>query len=752
MITFTQAFENSTRHVGQPVSRVDGRAKVTGAASYAGEFAEDGMLYGVVVSSSIAKGNIRGFDLQAALAVSGVVHIFTHENRPDLAWFDRSYRDLIGPAGSPLRPLYDDKIHHSCQPVALVVADTFEAARSAAALLSVKYEESPHQTNLRGNLHTAREPEWKFGRTPPPSPKGNAFEALKACALQVDLEFMAPAEYHNPMEMHASTVLYERKTGHLTVYDKTQGVQNVLGYLTKVFGLSKSKVKVVSPYVGGAFGSGLRPAYNVFLTVMAALELKRSVRVTLTRQQMFSFGHRPSTLQRVAMGSGTDGKLKSLIHEVYAETSRYEDFVETVANWSGVLYPSETHHFQHSLVHLDVPTPMDMRAPGAGWGLYAAECAMDELAAEAGMDPLQLRLANYAEVDPLSGKPFGSKALRACYEQAATRFGWEKRPREPRSMKEGHKLVGWGMATGAWEAMQLFAGARARLDAHGKLGVSSATSDIGTGTYTIMTQIAADVMGLDLEAVTFSLGDSTMPFAPPQGGSFTAVTVGSAVKSACDKLARKLFKLARKMDASPFAGTRFEEVELTGGKLRLRASPQDAVAFTTILQHAGLSELEVKITALPSLKRMRHAHYAHSAVFAEVKVDEDFGTIQVSRVVSAVAAGKILNPKTARSQVLGGIVWGIGMALHEEALMDHHFGRVMNHSFAEYHIPANADVDQIEVIFVEEEDSHVNALGAKGVGEIGLVGVAAAICNAVYHATGRRVRSLPLTLDKIICP
>jgi len=750
MITFTQDFKGPTRHVGKPVSRVDGRAKVTGAAPYAGEISEEGLLYGVVVSSTVAKGHIRGMDLHAALAMPGVVEIFTHENRPKLARFDRSYRDLIGPAGSPLRPLHDDKVHHSGQPVALVVAETFEAARAAASLVSVTYEEEPHQTNLRGNLHAARDPQWTFGRTPPPAPKGDAFAALLSSPVQVDAEYLGPAEFHNPMEMHASTVLYDSSNGHLTVYDKTQGVQNVRGYLTKVFGLSKSKVKVLSPFVGGAFGSGLRPACNVFLAVMAALAMKRSVRVALTRQQMFTFGHCPETLQRVALGSGQDGRLRSLIHEVYAETSKNEDFVETVANWSGVLYPSESHYFQHSLVHLDVATPMDMRAPGAGWGLYAAECAMDELAVKAGLDPLQLRLTNYAETDPLSGKPYGSKELRACYAQAAAQFGWEKRPLEPRSMKEGRKLVGWGMASGAWEAMQLFASARAVLTSDGRLAVSSATSDIGTGTYTVMTQIAADALGLELDGVTFTLGDSTMPLAPPQGGSFTAVTVGSAVKAVCDKLAKKLFKLACKMEGSPLAGIQFAEVELTGGRLVARSAPDKAVALTAIMHHAGLAELEAKVTALPSLKRLRHAHYAHSAVFAEVKVDEDFGTIQVSRVVSAVAAGRILNPKTARSQVMGGIVWGIGMALHEEGLTDHHFGRIMNHSLAEYHIPVNADIDQIEVIFVEEKDEHVNALGAKGVGEIGLVGVAAAISNAVFHATGKRIRSLPITLDKII--
>ncbi len=751
MIAFTKGFEGATRHVGQPIRRVDGRAKVTGSAKYAAEFSEAGLNYGVVVSSTIARGRITKMDTSAALAVPGVIQVFTHENRPNLAWFDRSYKDMDSPWGSPHRPLHDDEIHYSGQPIALVVADTFEKARYASRLLSIEYEESPHQTNFEGSRVEAKEPKsWGGGRKKPPSPKGDAAETLLQSVLQIDAEYAAPAEYHNPMEMHGSTVLYEKKGGKLTVYDKTQGVQNIQAYLSKVFGLSKKKVQVVSPFVGGAFGSGLRPAYCVFLAVMAALELKQSVRVTLTRQQMFTFGHRPQTSQRVALGADADGNLQSLIHEAFAETSQFEDYVETVVNWSGLLYPSETHHFDHRLVHLDVPTPLDMRAPGASWGLYAAECAMDELAVKAGIDPVELRLLNYADKDYLDDKPFGSKELRACYAQAASRFGWEKRSQEPRSMKDGHTLIGWGMATGAWDAMQIFATAHAELTADGRLTVSSATSDIGTGTYTIMTQIAAEAMGMDLEDVTFKLGDSSMAAAPLQGGSWTAVTVGSAVKSACDALFKKLFKLALKMDNSALEGAKLDDIEAVNAGLQVKSSPERHVSFADILRHAEAPKLEAKATALPSPKRMKYAHYAHSAVFAEVRVDEDFGTVQVSRIVTAVAAGKVLNPKTARSQILGGIVWGIGMALHEETLTDHHLGRVMNHSLAEYHIPVNADIDDIDIIFVEENDPHVNALGAKGMGEIGIVGVAAAISNAVYHATGKRIRSLPITLDKVI--
>ncbi|MET0403521.1 MAG: xanthine dehydrogenase family protein molybdopterin-binding subunit, partial [Cystobacter sp.] len=589
----------------------------------------------------------------------------------------------------------------------------------------------------------------KGGFEPPPKPRGDADKAFKNAPVQVDAEYSSPVEHHNPMEPHASTVVYE-DDGTLTVYDKTQGVQNCLTYISRIFKLPEGKVRVRSPFVGGAFGSGLRPQYQLFLAVMASLELKRSVRVTLTRQQMFTFGHRPETLNHLALGAGADGTLQAVIHEAVAETSRFEDYCEVVVNWSGQLYQCDNVRTDYKVVPLDQYTPLDMRAPGAVLGVYALECAMDELAHKLGMDPLALRLKNYAERDQNKDKPFSSKELKACYQQGAERFGWARRDPEPRSMKEGHQLIGWGLATGVWDAMQMQASARAVLSIDGTLTVSSATSDIGTGTYTVMTQIAAETLGLPLESVTFKLGDSSLPMAPLEGGSWTVASVGTAVKEVCEKVREQLLGFARKMPHSPLGKAQDDEVTFSEGAIRLDSDPSRAVSFTEAMRHAGVLHLEEQTMAVPHPKQLGYSRATHSAVFAEVKVDESLGMVKVTRVVSAIAGGRVLNPKTARSQILGGIVWGIGMALEEETLLDPKLGRFMNHSLAEYHVPVNADVNDLEVIFVDEDDTVVNPLGAKGLGEIGIVGVAAAIANAIFHATGKRVRDLPITLDKLL--
>jgi xanthine dehydrogenase YagR molybdenum-binding subunit len=736
--------------LGKPLNRVDGRAKVTGTAKYAAEFNVPGLTHGAVVSSAIARGRLKKLDTHAALEVPGVLHVFTHENRPRVAWFDRSYRDEDSPSGSPFRPLHDDKIVYSGQPIALVVAETLEAARYAASLVRVEYEPHSHETDLRSRREKAYAPREGKGGYEPPKPRGHADKALARAAVRVDAEYSSPVEHHNPMEMHASTVIYE-DDGTLTIYDKTQGVQNSQKYVSNVFRLSPDEVRVRSPFVGGAFGSGLRPQYQLFLAVMAARELKRSVRVVLTRQQMFTFGHRPTTLQRVALGASADGTLEAVIHETVSETSRFEDYIEVVVNWSGMLYQCDNVRLDYKLVDLDTYTPIDMRAPGAVLGVYALESAMDELAYAAGIDPLELRLKNYAERDQNEDKPFSSKELRACYQKGAERFGWARRTPAPRSMRDGKQLIGWGMATGIWEAMQQEASAKAVLCIDGKLTVSSATADIGTGTYTVMTQIAADALGLPIDDVTFKLGDSSLPRSPLEGGSWTVSSVGSAVKAACEKVRERLFTLARKVDGSPLAKASLDEVVFSEGHIRAKDEPSRAVSITRAMRHGEVLHIDEEAMAGPDTpKQSKYTMCTHSAVFAEVKVDEDLGTVKVTRVVSAVAGGRILNPKTARSQILGAVVWGIGMALEEESAMDQQLGRFMNHNLAEYHVPVNADVQDIEVLFVEEEDPIVNPLGAKGLGEIGIVGVAAAIANAIFHATGRRVRDLPITPDKLL--
>lgn len=726
--------------MGQPLNRVDGLLKVTGQARYAGDFPERGLLHGSVVSSSIARGRVIGIDVSRALQLPGVHSVLSHLNRPKLAGYDECYEDADSAKGSPFRPLYNDQVFYSGQPLALVVADNLELARYAGSLVVIEYETQAHQTDLLTMQSEAHPAPTKL-----PKPRGNFQDEFAGAALSLDLHYSTPIEHHNPLEPHATTVLCQAD-GSLHIHDKTQGTQNCQAYVQKVFGLDPDKVRIFAAFVGGAFGSGLRPQYQLPLAVMAALALKRSVRVTLTRQQMFTFGYRPRTLQRVRLGAAANGRLLAIGHAAIGQTSRFEDFTEHVVEWSGMLYHCDNVQLTYHLVPLDVFTPLDMRAPGAALGLIGLECAMDELACALAIDPVQLRVINYSERNQNKDKPYSSKELRECYAQGAERFGWARRNPEPRSMRQGRQLIGWGMAGGVWEALQQKASAKASIDQNGKLTVSSATTDIGTGTYTVMTQIAAQTCGVALEDVSFILGDSSLPTAPLQGGSFTVSSVGTAVQQACEALREKLLTVARQT-CPAFSGATAEQVGFDHGQLHLG---EHCVSLAELVQNSGAQVLEVQVEASPDTKRQAYATATHSAVFVEVQVDEDLGTVKVSRVVSAIAAGRVINPKLARSQILGGVVWGIGMALHEETLIDHHLGRYMNHSLAEYHIPVNADIGEIEVLFVEENDEIVNALGSKGVGEIGIVGVAAAVANAIYHATGKRVRDFPITLDKLL--
>jgi len=740
----------TTNYIGKSESRVDGRAKVTGEAKYAAEYNVDDLTYGFVISGSITKGRIAKIDTSQALKVKGVIQIFTHENRTSLPWFDRNYADDDQPPGSPFRPLYDDKIQFNMQPVALVVAETFDLARYAASLVKIEYKEKEFQTDLVALQEKGFEPKKGKSGWQPPKSRGKAEKVLENVPVQIEAEYYHGAEHHNPMEMHASTVVYQ-PDGKLIIYDKTQGVQSCQQYISKVFGLGKEEVQVISSYVGGAFGSGLRPQYQLFLAVMAALELKKSVRVVLTRQQMFSFGHRPATIQKFKMGAAADGTLQAIKHDAISETSKFENYTEKVVNWSGLLYQCENVEMSYKLVPLDVYTPLDMRAPGGCTGVFAFEGAIDELAYAVGMDPLEFRLKNYAETDQNAKAPYSSKELRECYQQGAEKFGWSKRSLQPRSMRQENQLVGWGVATGIWEAMQQKANAKAVLSVDGKLIVSSATADIGTGTYTVMTQIAAETLGLPIENVTFKLGDSTLPTAPLEGGSWTVSTVGSAVKTVCEDVRKHVFKLAKKVKDSPLSGADLDEVTFAGGMVKLTKDPTKSVSITEVMRQGEVNNIEEESMTLPNpVHMLKYGMYTHSAIFVEVMVDEDLGTVKVTRVVNAVAGGRIINPKTARSQVLGGVVWGIGMALQEDSFMDNNLGKFINHDLAEYHVPINADIHNIDIIFVDEKDDKVNPLGAKGLGEIGIVGTAGAISNAIYHATGKRVRDLPITLDKLL--
>lgn len=740
-----QEMKPLTPYIGAPASRVDGRAKVTGAARYAAEFNTPGLVHGSLVTSTIARGRITHIDTSEALRVPGVVDVLTHENRPHMAAEPDAYKDDVAPDGSPFRPLYDDRILYNRQPVALVLAEEWEIARFAATLVRVEYEREEHVTDLQARRAEA------FGFKRSAKPRGNFEEAYAAADVRHRAEYFIPVEHHNPMELFASTVMWD-DNGRLTIYDKTQGVQNVQRYVCSVFGKKAENVRVVSPFVGGAFGSGLRPQYQVVLATLGAIALERPVRLVLTRSQMYAIGYRPGTIERLLIGAKPSGTLEAIAHEAIAMTSQYEEFARNDIGWSSQLYTCANAKYGHKLVRLDVPTPCDMRAPGAATGVYALEAAMDELAVALKMDPLELRLQTYSGRDQNEDLPYSSKELRECYRQGAEAFGWKERNPEPRSMRDGSELVGWGMATGVWEALQMPAATRIVLttDDNGDVhaDVACATSDIGTGTYTIMAQVAADRLGLPIECVSIKLGDSTLPQSPVEGGSWIAASVSAAIVSTCDAIRKELLRLAQEVPGSPLADAKPEEVRLADGKVASALDASLAVAITDAMRHGRLDRIVLETTATPA-KDEKHARNTHSAIFAEVKVDEQLGVIRVTRVVNAVAGGRILNAKTAYSQIMGSVVWGIGMALHEETLVDHRFGRVMNANIAEYHVPVNADVYDIQVIFVDELDEFINPLGVKGLGEIGIVGVAAAIANAVYHATGKRVRDLPVTLDKL---
>ncbi|ETF03610.1 aldehyde oxidase [Advenella kashmirensis W13003] len=738
------------RYVGHSVDRVDGRAKVTGEAKYSSDFTAADLAHGVVLNSSIARGLIQRIDTTKALTLPGVIAVFTHENRPDLAWYNHSHKNKDTPTAH-FRPLADREIHYSGQPIALIVAEDAETARYASSLIEVQYAADSHQTSLlaaRDNSNLSSETKAIAKKTP--DSRGNAAEAYFSAPIKNRTEYHFSIEHHNPMAPHASTVIWREKCG-ITVHDKTQGPKQTHDFVCEAFEFPKSDVQVISPYVGGAFGLAIRPQYQLFLAVMAARELKRSVRVVLSREQMFTIGYRPEALQTISLAAERNGTLTSIMHDSIGNTSQLEDFEESVVKWSGLLYHCPNVELSYRLARLDLYTPTDMRAPGAATGVNAFEQAIDEMAYLVRMDPLEFRLKNYAERDAIENRDFTSKELKACYAQGAEHFGWNKRTGEPRSMRDGRELVGWGMATGIWEAFQQKASARATFSNDGILEIASAAADIGTGTYTILTQIAADTLGLPMSRITTKLGDSSLPPAPIEGGSSGAASFGSAVMMACEALRKEIANQAIKLKSSPFGRASVDDLAFSDEAIVLKSDHSLRLSLVDVLRCCGKQKMEAEASAEPNkASDKQYSSYAHSAVFVEVKVDEELGQVRVTRVVNAVAAGKILNPKTAKNQISGGVVWGISKALCEEGMLDNSAGRFMNHNFAEYHIPSNADIYDIDVIFVEEIDRKVNVLGVKGVGEIGIVGTSAAVANAIFHATGNRIYELPITIDKVL--
>ncbi|MBS7455788.1 xanthine dehydrogenase family protein molybdopterin-binding subunit [Coralloluteibacterium stylophorae] len=727
-------------YIGKEMRRVDGIAKVTGRARYAAEFQVPDVAYGYIVTSTIARGRITAMDTAAAEAAPGVIKVLTHHNAVQPAATERedAQPDLS------FHALTGDRISFNMQPVAVVVAETFEQARHAARLVRVEYAaETPH-TDVLALLDQAADPSPEES----PPPRGNPAEALAAAPVRIEARYTHPIEHHNPMEPHGGIGYWQGN--RLTVINKSQNVHQDRGLLAAYFGIPVENVNVISLFVGGAFGSSLRPNYYTFLLGMASKAVGRPVKIVYTRRQMFTgHGHRPFYRFDIALGADERGRLQAIDYRHVINSSTTEAYNETFFRNARTMYACPNVNDSFQVVETDLPTPQAMRAPGTVSQMFAIESAMDELAYALKMDPLELRLVNYAETDPETGKPFSSKALRECYALAAEKFGWKDRNPEPRSMRDGRLLVGWGMATGTWAAMQQEATASIVLKDDGTAVVGSATSDIGPGTYTTMTLIAADSLGMDASKVRFELGDTRLPRAPSQGGSWTTASVGSAVHGAAKALRKQLLELAQTDRDSPLRGLDVEAVEFAGGAVRPKGGGE-GVDIAGLLRRHRMPQIETRHTSTPPAERENYATAAHGAQFIEVKVDPDSGMVAVTRVIEATACGRIMNPLTSHSQEMGAVVMGIGMALSEATEVDHRFGRMLNPTLADYHVPVNADIQHIETMFVEENDTIVNELGVKGMGELGMVGIPAAVANAVFHATGKRIRDLPITPDKLI--
>lgn len=735
------------KQVGQAIPRTDGRLKVTGAATFSAEHAVPRVAHAVLVLSTIPKGRISVIDTARASGMRGVLKVMTHQNAPRLPR-EKPGGEEQKPPPPKLNLLQDDEVKYNGQPIAVVVAETLEQAQDAARAIKVRYAAQPALLDWQAAKRKLRKPKEQPDR-PMQTRRGDVQAGLAQAAQRLDLLYTTPMENHNPMEPHATIAAWEGD--HLTLYDATQYVSGVKKNAARALGIPPEKVRVVSPYVGGGFGCKGNMWSHVVLAAMAARLAGRPVKLVLERPQMFApVGARPLTEQRFRLGAGSDGRLTAVVHDTISHTSVQDDFTEPCSSPTRILYASDSLQTTQQLATLNVGVPTYMRAPGEASGSFALECALDEMAYALNMDPVALRLRNYAEQDPEKKIPFSSKQLRECYKVAAERFGWAKRTSAPRSMHAGRTLVGWGMATATYPANRMPAKAWASIGPDGSALVRCGSQDIGTGTYTIMTQVAADALGLALERVRFELGDSEMPEAPVSGGSMTAASIGPAVQRACAAVRDKLVALAVADKASPLHGFNAGEVEAAGGWLRQRAAPERGEPMAAIIARNGGQAVSGDAEAKPGDEKKQYSMHSFGAIFVEVHVDPDLGTLRVPRIVACYDVGTVLNAKTARSQFIGGIVWGLGMALMEKTEMDWRYGRATNANLADYHVPVSADVGDIDVVALPGNDTRFNELGARGIGEIGIVGVAAAVANAAYHATGKRIRDLPITLDKLI--
>lgn len=707
--------------LGAPESRIEGYLKVTGKAKYAAEFKVANALYAFPVQSTIASGEILNINTGKAEAAEGVVKIFTHENVEVNADQNSSSTNKMTMA----KPVFNTTTIRSYgQYVALVVAETYEQARYAARLVEVDYDSKDPIIGFDENMDKAFKPETANGSETDTS-RGNMEEGMRNAAVSIDVTYETPIEVHNPMEPHATIAMF--KNGNLTVYDATQMLGPSVKAISNTFQMPENKIRVLSPYIGGGFGSKLRAWPHVMLTIMAAKMLDKPVKTVITRQMMqTSVGLRQLNRQKFRAGADADGKLTAMAHETFTHTAADEVFVEQTGLISRLTYAVPNQLVTHRVFNSNIPVPTWTRAPGETPGSFALESAMDELAVKLKMDPIEFRIKNETDVDPISGKPWSSRSLIESMKTGAEIFGWEKRKSEPRSTQEGNWFIGHGMAGASRSAPYRETSSRLKLK-NGVNGIEAlvemAATDIGTGTYTIIAQAAASSLGLSVDDIEVRIGDSDLPATPGSGGSWGAGSYTSAVDAVCDKAKKEL-------------------------KAKINGETQEDMEIGALMKAANVNEFEVEATEGPSEDFKNYAHSSYGAHFAEVWVDENLGIVRVKRIVSTAAVGTVLNQKTARSQILGGIVWGIGQALTEETTLDERYGSYVTRTLADYHVPVNLDVGDIEVHFIPEEDKNINRLGVKGIGELGITSVAAAIVNAIYNATGKRMRTLPITPAK----
>lgn len=732
--------------VGQPLNRVDGPLKVTGRATYAYEYEQGGTpAYGHILGAAIATGRIVEIDTAEAESAPGVIKVMTFRNAPAQPAFGPPVTPTVPEVFTRARPvLSSDRVRYYDEPVAFVVAESFETARAAAGLIRISYEKEEGAFELAGRLDEAYAPGRTNAGFETDSAIGDFEGAFASATVTLDTTYRTPYEHHNPMEPHATLAVWSGD--ELTIYTGAQTLANFQAGIANTLRIPADNVRIVSPFVGGGFGSKLIIHPDTVLAAIAARELLRPVKVALTRQQMFAnAGHRAEMIHQVRLGSDGDGRLAAIGYDVSSATSRFEEFCEQTAVFARSLYAAPNRLTRHRLVSVDLNRGEWMRSPGEAPGMLAFECAMDELAERLGLDPIELRRRNEPAEDPERNIPFSTRNLVACMEEGARRFGWERRNAIPARVQEGRKLIGLGMAAAIRPNYIGGAAARVAIDAGGNVTVRLDMTDIGTGTYTILTQITAEMLGVPLSAIRIELGDSSFPRTAGSGGSWGAASSGSAVHDACSKLRDKIVQAALSDAGDNAAGADF-----SAGEVRMGGRAERLCDLVRRIAPGGIeAEGAVQPFSRNDLYK-NYSQHSYGAHFAEVAVDCDTGEVRMRRMLAVIGAGRILNAKTARSQILGGMTWGLGAALMEETMLDRRHGHFINHDLAEYHVAVNGDVPDMEVLFLEEHDDKANPLGAKGLGELGVCGAGAAIANAVYNATGVRVREFPITLDKLL--